>query len=102
MMDKSERKRIFDSLAVALRYKPVEGDSAPRVVAKGRGFKAERLKEIAREHNIPVHEDAELVRLLSAVEVENEIPFSLFAAIAEILALIYRADEEKRRSSLGK
>jgi len=41
------------------------------------------------------------VQLLSSVEVETEIPYALFAAVAEVLALIYRADETKRKAALG-
>ena len=97
----SPKKRVFDTHAVALKYTPSEGDDAPRVVAKGKGHIAERLKEIARQNDIRIHEDPELVRLLSAVEVESEIPYALFAAVAEVLALIYRADEDKRKAAMG-
>ena len=101
MIDERKRKRVFDSLAVALKYAPAEGDTAPRLVAKGKGHIADRLKEIARDNDIPIHEDPALVQLLSSVEVETEIPYALFAAVAEVLALIYRADETKRKAALG-
>lgn len=101
MIESGERKRIFESLAVALKYAPTRGDTAPRVIAKGKGHIAERLRAIAKENDIPIHDDLELARLLSAVEVESEIPVALFAAVAEVLALIYRADEEKRKAALG-
>lgn len=95
------RKSIFDALAVALRYKPEEGDAAPRVVAGGRGYRAQRLIEIAEENGIPIHKNEALVKLLSAVEIETEIPLALYAAVAEILALIYRADKELQKEILG-
>lgn len=97
----SDRKRILDSVAVAIKYRPVEGDTAPLVTAKGKGFVAERIKEVARENGIPIHEDEGLARLLSAVELNAEIPYALFGAVAEVLALIYRADSELRKRSLG-
>jgi flagellar biosynthesis protein len=101
MIRSGERKRIFESLAVALKYAPVEGDTAPRIIAKGKGYVADRLKELARENDIPIHDDPELARLLSAVEVESEIPVAMFAAVAEVLALIYKTDEAKRKAALG-
>ncbi|MEP0814984.1 MAG: EscU/YscU/HrcU family type III secretion system export apparatus switch protein [bacterium] len=97
MTGADERRRILDRLAVALKYEPERGDSAPKVVASGRGYTAERIIEIAKASGVKIHEDPNLVRLLASVEIEREIPVALFAAVAEILALVYRADEEKRR-----
>ncbi len=91
----------MDSVAVAIKYRPAEGDDAPRVTAKGKGYMAERIKEIARKKGVPIHEDEGLARLLSSVEVNAEIPYALFGAVAEVLALIYRADSELRKKSLG-
>ncbi|MHB8346444.1 MAG: EscU/YscU/HrcU family type III secretion system export apparatus switch protein [Acidiferrobacterales bacterium] len=73
--------------AVALHY---DGKGAPRVTAKGDGQVAERIIEIAREHGIPLREDADLLRLLSRVELGEEIPASLYVAVAEIIAFAYR------------
>ena len=95
------RKKLLDGIAVALKYRPAEGDDAPRVTAKGRGYVAERLKEVARENGVPVQEDVGLAKLLSSVDVGSEIPYALFGAVAEVLALIYKADEEIRRTALG-
>ena len=75
--------------AVALRYNTAH-DGAPRVVAKGQRIVAERIIALAREHNIHIHEDPDLVGLLSQLELFAEIPEELYAAVAEVLAFVYR------------
>jgi flagellar biosynthetic protein FlhB len=76
-------------LAVALRYRADEM-SAPRVVGKGAGFIAEKIREIARAKNIPIVENKPLARLLySQVEVGRDIPETLYRAVAEVLAYVY-------------
>jgi flagellar biosynthesis protein len=75
--------------AVALKYE-VEKDSAPRVVAKGRDFIAEKIIETAKAHNVPLYEDKNLVQVLEALDLETEIPPELYRAVAEVLAFIYR------------
>ena len=77
-------------LACAIRY-DAGSDSAPRVTAKGWGRTAERIIDEAREAGIPLREDTVLVRLLSAVEIAEEIPPELFRPVAALLAAIYRA-----------
>jgi len=77
------------SLAVALKYDK-DLDAAPRVCAKGKRLIAERIKSIAREHDIPIIEDKPLARALFEIEIGWEIPVELYRAIAEILARIYR------------
>lgn len=76
--------------AVALAYHA--GDSAPRVVAKGRGALAQRIIEVAQSNQIFVHQSKELVALLMQVDLDEHIPPSLYAAIAEILAWLYRIE----------
>lgn len=73
--------------AVALRY---DGHGAPRVTAKGRGYVAEEILALAREHSIPLHEDTALVSLLARLELNEEIPEKLYRAVAEVLAFAYR------------
>ncbi|MCS7203614.1 MAG: EscU/YscU/HrcU family type III secretion system export apparatus switch protein [Thermodesulfovibrio sp.] len=75
--------------AVALRYDE-ERDSAPRVVAKGRGWIAEKIIEIARQHGVPIREDKILIETLSKLDLYEEIPVELYKAVAEILAFIYK------------
>jgi flagellar biosynthetic protein FlhB len=78
-------------LAVALRYAP-ESMAAPVVVAKGAGYVAERIKQIAREHGVMVVEQKLLARsLYKLVEIGREVPADLYRAVAEILALVYRS-----------
>ena len=77
-------------LAVALSYRMGEMD-APEVVAKGANRVAEKIKEIAREHNIPIIEDKPLAQALyKLVEVGQQIPADLFEAVASILAHVFR------------
>lgn len=85
-----ERRR-----AVALRYDQSR-DAAPRVVARGQGYVAERILTIAREAGIHVHEDPDLVAVLAALDVEAEIPQDLYRAVAEILAFVYRLNQQMR------
>lgn len=77
-----ERKK-----AVALRYDP-EKDNAPVVLAKGYGELAERIIKIAKERNIPVVEDKDLISALIKVEVFEEIPPELYRAVAKVLVFI--------------
>ena len=77
-------------LAVALKYQRPH-DPAPRVVAKGEGEFAGKILELARQHGVAVREDPDLVQLLSAVELETQIPVEAFIAVAEILAYVYRS-----------
>lgn len=80
--------------AVALRYQPDE-PGAPRVTAKGRGVIAEQIIELAREHDIHIHHSPELLDVLIRLELGDEIPESLYKAIAEIIAFTYQLAEEK-------
>ncbi len=82
--------------AVALSYD--EGsESAPKVVAKGRGFLAEQIKKLAEEHGVPIHRDGDLVELLSQIDIDREVPPELYSAVAEILSWIYKANGEIRK-----
>jgi flagellar biosynthesis protein FlhB len=77
-------------LSVALSYDPKPG-SAPKVVAKGRGYMALRIREIAIEAGVPVVERKPLARaLFKSVEVDQIIPYELYAAVAELLAYVYK------------
>jgi flagellar biosynthesis protein len=80
------------SLAVALKYAP--GDSAPKVVAKGKGLIAEEIISRAKEHGVFVHESPELVTLLSQVDLDDHIPPALYIAVAELLAWLYQVEQK--------
>lgn len=75
--------------AVALKYE-AKKDKAPKVVAKGRGYLADRIIEVAREHGVPLREDTTLVEVLSKLDLYEEIPIELYKAVAEILVFVYR------------
>lgn len=77
--------------AVALAYSA--SDSAPRVVAKGSGHLAEEIIARAKEAGVFVHESPELVSLLMQVDLDDRIPPTLYLAIAELLAWIYRLEQ---------
>ena len=81
------------SLAIALAYAP--GDTAPRIVAKGRGLIAEEIIRRAREYGVFVHESPELVTLLMQSNLDDHIPPQLYVAIAELLAWLYRIEQEQ-------
>lgn len=78
--------RTRTPLAVALHY---NGNGAPRVVAKGGGHVAEKILEMAREHKVPLQEDAALAATLSRIELGREIPRELFVAVAHVLAFAW-------------
>jgi flagellar biosynthetic protein FlhB len=83
-------------LAVALKYDPEEM-FAPEVVAKGQRLVAERIKELAREHGVPLVENRPLARaLFKAVDVGQQVPAHLYEAVAEVLALVYGLNEQRR------
>lgn len=80
--------------AVALAYE--NGDAAPRVVAKGRGLIAEEIIRRAKEHGVYVHESKELVALLMQVDLDKDIPPSLYRVVAELLAWLYHIEANQK------
>jgi len=91
-MGKSEREKPKQQ-AVALRYQH-EGNTAPKVIAKGSGFIAEKILATAMQNSIPVYQNKTLVSMLMAIELDREIPAELYQAVAEILAYVYRVDQK--------
>ena len=86
--------------AVALKY-DVGNFSAPKVVAKGKDDIAQKIKKIAKENDVPVHEDVQLARALyKACNIGDEIPENLFKAVAQILAYIFQLKKDKKRKSI--
>ncbi len=81
--------------AVAIEYER-GSDEAPHVTASGKGAIAEQILAIAFERGIKVRQDAELVEILSLVEVDSPIPLEAFTAVAEILAVVYQANAAKK------
>lgn len=84
-------------VAVALKY-DAKKMAAPTVMAKGADLLAQRIKEIAREHGVPIVEDVMLARtLFKSAEIGESIPEKLFQAVAQVLAYIYRLRDSKQR-----
>jgi len=91
--DDRQGNRQNPSRAVALRYRPPR-DGAPRVVATGRGYMAQRLVETALSAGVPIVRDPALSALLQAVELDCEVPPDLYVALAEVLAFVYSLNRE--------
>ena len=72
--------------AVALYY---DGITAPKLTAKGTFEIAEEIIALAKEHDIPIREEPELVNLLSRLKLGEEIPRELYIAVAEVIAFAY-------------
>jgi len=85
--------KLYDTgqIAVAVHY-DTETGKTPRIVASGRGALAEQILQLAFANGVKVREDADLAEILSVVDVDTEIPLEAFAAVAEILAYVYRAN----------
>ena len=79
-------------IAIALSH-DIDGDTAPTVVAKGYGDMAEKILDLAFQNNVKVRTDPDLAQILEVVEIDCEIPMEAFAAVAEILTYVYRAND---------
>ncbi len=91
MSDRPRRKRPPGSKsAAALHYET--GDEAPRVVAAGHGYIAEKIIAVAREHGVKIHEDPDLVQVLAELDLGSVIPPEIYQVVAEVLAYVYRVN----------
>lgn len=81
--------------AVALSYSTQE--EAPKIIASGKGYLAERIIEQAKESKIPLHQDAPLADTLSKLEIGEYIPPELYQVVAEILLFVDRVDGLKEK-----
>ena len=90
-MDPSTNKQ---KQAVVLRYEPKK-DRAPNITGKGRGYLAEKILDLARQHDIPIRQDKNLLQILSRLDLHQEVPAEVYKAVAEILAFIYRLSNRK-------
>lgn len=86
-MKKDEKKT-----AVAMHYDHSKA-SAPSITASGKGYVAENMIALAKEHDIPVQEDETLVELLAQLDINEKIPEELYQAVAEVFAFIYQTDK---------
>ncbi len=88
--DTVKRARIS---AIALKYDSSK-ERAPKLAAKGQGIVAEEIIRIAKENDIQVLEDPNLLGLLMPLELEEEIPPELYEVVAELLAFIYKMENK--------
>ncbi|MDY3909059.1 MAG: EscU/YscU/HrcU family type III secretion system export apparatus switch protein [Eubacterium sp.] len=93
-MAKKEDKKT----AVALEY--TAGDKAPKVIATGQGYLAEKIVDVAREADVPIHKDEKLARSLSVLDIGEYIPPELYSIVAEIL--VYVDSMERIQSKISK
>jgi len=78
---------------IALNWDPYL-DAVPKLTAKGCGPLADEILRLAREHNIPIREDRDLVQIFSQLDIGSSIPAEVHTAIAEILAFIYWSNQQ--------
>jgi len=79
--------------AVAVQYDK-NTDRAPKVVAKGKGAVAEKILELAHKNGIPMHEDPDLIEILSKLDLGQEIPPEMYKLIAEVLVFVYKSNNK--------
>ncbi|NLI88958.1 MAG: hypothetical protein GX366_00910 [Epulopiscium sp.] len=93
-MNKNSRKK-----AVALSYD--YEDVAPKVVAKGSGLVAQNILDSAKKYDVPVYEDEKLAKMLTQLEIGEDIPPELYEIVAEILVFITDIDYLQRQVNKG-
>lgn len=86
--------------AVALSYK--KSEKAPIVAAKGEGFVAEKILEVAKKENIPVVKDEKLVNELNKIDLGENIPPELYQVVAEVLVFVSDLDRQEELKRYGK
>ncbi|MEE9258644.1 MAG: EscU/YscU/HrcU family type III secretion system export apparatus switch protein [Nitrospinaceae bacterium] len=89
----SRRKNKNLKSAVALKYR-TDQDPAPKISAKGEGLVAERIIALAKENQVPIKEDPDLVQILSQVDINREVPASVYKVVAELLAFVYKMNQK--------
>jgi flagellar biosynthesis protein len=89
-------------LATALVYDPASREATPRVVAKGYGLIAEMIVQRAKDAGVYVHDSPEMVSLLMQVDLDAHIPPALYQAVAELLAWVYRLENEEPLREAGR
>lgn len=92
-MNKDNESNKVDS-AVAIKYDAM-GKGVPTVVGKGKGEIATKIIELAKEHDVYIHENPELLEILIRLEIGDEIPEALYRAIAEVIAFTYELKNNK-------
>ncbi len=96
----NNKKPDMNKTAVALQYNPEE--NAPKIIASGKGYLADKIIESAKVENIPVHEDAKLSASLSTLSIGEMIPPELYEVVAEVLSFVDSMDKLKRKLDFDK
>ena len=89
----NDKDKNIKRSAVSLKYDSRVSKS-PLVTAKGKGLIADKIIALAKDNNIPIKEDPDLVQLLSQVDLNREIPASLYKVVAELLSFVYKLNNE--------
>ncbi|HEY3332857.1 MAG TPA: EscU/YscU/HrcU family type III secretion system export apparatus switch protein [Capsulimonadaceae bacterium] len=90
------RHPVSERTAIALRYdKSI--DSAPTILATGRGYTADKIVETARNHGIPLRSDPGLAAALSQLDIGASIPPDMYRAVAEVLVWVYGLESQDKR-----
>ena len=92
--NKNENLGLSPEYAVALGYEK-DKHNAPIVLAKGEGHIAKKIIQIAIDQGIEIRQDADLLQILKAVDIDEEIPVEAFAAVAEIISYIYQQNSKE-------
>lgn len=100
MTNDNNKKPDMNKTAVALQYNPQE--NAPKIIASGKGYLAEKIIERAVEENVPIHEDAPLSTSLSTLSIGDMIPPELYEVVADVLAFVDNMDKLKRKLDIDK
>ncbi len=87
-------EKKYQKKAVALKYDKTKGD-APKVTAKGKGKVAQKIIELAQKHDIPIKDDPDLIEVLSSLDIDEQIPSEIYAAVAELLAFVYSINSKR-------
>ena len=95
MRDSDTKRKLHEQqkekTAVALKYDS-NADAAPRIVATGKGYVADKIIEVANQENVPVHQDDAVARTLSKLELGDAIPPELYEVVAQILIYVDGVD----------
>lgn len=101
MAENERSPQIKRPKAVALEYDKSKAP-APKIIASGQGHIAEQILAIAFANNIKVREDADLIEILSVLDVDSMIPLEAYAAVGEILSYVYRANGQAMKLKSNK
>lgn len=90
MMSDKDKKALMNKTAVAIGFNP--DDEAPRIIASGKGYLAEKIIQSADANQIPVHQDNKLANTLSKLDLGDYIPPELYEVVSEILIFVNDID----------